>query len=506
MFNTKILCLGNNSDDTDTRVSILATQDETINHGLIENDLFVPINVGYYHTSIADISSGGIVRLSVHFDTVIMLDQPYEEWSHWKILTSTIKLMDHLREQGINVIYENNVNVTQSKSILNLLDNGSFCIYPWILHTMAHTMEGKKVSLCARSSSIIATEDKLGDWRTDKTYTKIRESMLKGEKLPKLCMACYEQEEKGIESYREFETKEWISKLNLHDIQDLNSIKHPYYYELRLNNKCNIACRGCRPSHSSRIEKEYKKFDIQYPYNESWEYSEIGIIDINTLTPKSRVYLTGGEPTVMNEVYAFMEECIKKGKTDFDFTIGTNATKIRERFFELSKHFTNMNFSVSIDGHGKINDYWRWGSNWDSVILNTKRLESLGHTISINCVPGIYNVTNLHLLLEFLDETFPKAGLYLQINFNELHSAFNHPNADLVVESMKRCRNTKMYYTDGKSVKTCIDSLLEHYKNNPDCNIKNLKKFFEYNDKQDQARNIRLIDYIPELEECRKYI
>ena len=33
-----------------------------------------------------------------------------------------------------------------------------------------------------------------------------------------------------------------------------------------------------------------------------------------------------------------------------------------------------------------------------------------------------------------------------------------------------------------------------------------LKKFFDYNDLLDQSRNVKLIDYIPELEACRSYI
>ena len=33
-----------------------------------------------------------------------------------------------------------------------------------------------------------------------------------------------------------------------------------------------------------------------------------------------------------------------------------------------------------------------------------------------------------------------------------------------------------------------------------------LKKFFEFNDKMDRARDSRLGDYIPELEDCRKLV
>jgi hypothetical protein len=87
-----------------------------------------------------------------------------------------------------------------------------------------------------------------------------------------------------------------------------------------------------------------------------------------------------------------------------------------------------------------------------------------------------------------------------------MQSVYNHPNTKLVIESLEKCKQTKMYYSDGKSNKTFIDSAIEYYSNNPQCDLNLLKQFFEYNDKLDHARNVRLADYIPELEECRKLI
>jgi len=503
MFNKKILYLGNNGENTDIQVSVLAQEQNTKNHGLIYNEDFDPVHPGLYHTSLTDLPAGAIVHLAPKFHRIVMLDQPREEWSHWKLLISTHRLMKELDALGVDVVYKNNSNIHTDALFNEFLENNkSFCIYPWI-EKIDHN---GKLALCARSSTPVTTIDQLKDWRTDPSYTKIRETMLRGELLPNHCKVCYEYEAKGIESYRQFETREWISKLNINSLDDLDKITHPYHYEVRLNNKCNLSCRGCQPSNSSKIEEEFKKFNIVDPKPNRQIYSTVDIIDKETLGPDVRVYLTGGEPTVMVPVYQFMQECIDLDKTDFDFTIGTNAAVLSEKFLTLADHFSNMNFSVSLDGYGKINDYWRWGSQWDQVIANTKELQRRGHTISINCVPGIYNVTNLHLLLEFLDQELPFAGIYLQINRNPAQSAFIHPNSKLVIESMERCKKTKFYYTDGKSMKTTIDSLYNHYSSNSEINVAALKEFFKFNDRLDEIRNVRLADYIPELEECRKYI
>lgn len=503
MFNKKILCLGNNGDNTDFDTSELAKNDQTINHGLISDSNFFPTVPGYYHTSIIDIPFGGILNLAKNFDTIILLDQPATEWSHWKPLLSTFKIMIELDKLGYNTVYKNNNNIQKYVTFEKIItENKSFCIYPWInmVEELGH------LNVCARSSKKVTTIKELTNWHSDPNFQKVRKTMLQGNLLPDYCSVCYNYEKLGIESYRQFETKEWIAKLNITSIEDLDKITHPYYYEVRLSNKCNLMCRSCKPEHSHLIENEYKKFNIIYPYFQSFKYSSVDHIDIDNLNKNTRVYLTGGEPTIMSEVLDFMKRCIDRKRTDFDFTLGTNGQKISPKFLELSNHFTNMNFSFSLDGYGKVNDYWRWGSDWNTVIKNAHLLKSRGHNISINTVPGIYNVTNLHLLFEFVDKEFPYAPLYLQINHVGFQSAYNHPNTRAVVDSIAKCKQTIAYYGDGKSARTGIDALYNYYSNNPTCDLVSLKQFFDYNDQLDRARGVKLADYIPELEACRNLI
>ena len=59
-------------------------------------------------------------------------------------------------------------------------------------------------------------------------------------------------------------------------------------------------------------------------------------------------------------------------------------------------------------------------------------------------------------LYEFLDKELPHCGMYLQINHMPMQSVYNHPNAELAVESMEKCKQTKSYYADGKSNKSFI--------------------------------------------------
>lgn len=368
--------------------------------------------------------------------------------------------------------------------------------------------KNQDLKLCSRSGPLVTSLDKFSDWQQDTDFTSIRQKMLDGELLPEHCKVCYNYEKVGIESYRQFESFDWISQLDISSVDELKDITQPYYYELHTGNNCNIKCRGCDPGHSHPIGLEAKKFNIVAPTPLEWKVltTSTDHVNIDLLNNQSTVYFQGGEPTIMPEVVEFLEKCIEKNKTNFNLAMCTNGVKLSTKFLNLVNQFSNVSFSVSLDGFGKINDYWRSGTQWDKVISNAHLLESLGHSVSINTVPSIHNVTNLHLLFDFLDREFPFSAIYLQLNYIDWQSAFNHPDTEKVLESLNKCMNTSIYRSNGKSCKSGIDGLYHYYSNNPKFNVDNLKKFFDYNDQLDRARGVKLADYIPELEACRKYI
>jgi sulfatase maturation enzyme AslB (radical SAM superfamily) len=501
-----VLFLGNNDQSTDLEVTRLAHTHNTHNHGLISDAEFVPKQPGFWHTSVADISWGGMLQLAARFDSIIMLDQPQNEWSHWKCMLATCRIMLSLETSGKHTVFRDNNN---TKKVLYWIDlvykkNKSFCIYPWI----NLNNEGTQTKLCARDKGTVTQIDKILDWSKDPAYNKVRQAMINGESLPEHCQVCYDYENKGMESYRQFETVDWVTQLQLADTDDLAGITRPHFYEVSTGNHCNIKCRGCTPVYSKPIQIEAKKFRISppIPFASASKVYSLDLIDIDTLDSNSSVYFQGGEPTIMPEVSKFMQQCIEKKRTDFFLTMCTNGVKITRRFLDLVAYFSNVNFSFSMDGFDRVNDYWRWGSQWQQVVDNAHRVHSLGHNVSINTVPGIYNVTNLHLLFEFLDREFPFTAVYMQVNHLPWQSAYNHPIKDLVIESMLKCQQTSIYHSNGKSCKTSIDSILSHYNNDPVCDFEHLKNFFDYNDQLDRARGSTLADYIPELELARTYL
>jgi MoaA/NifB/PqqE/SkfB family radical SAM enzyme len=501
----KVLVLGNNTEDTDDQTTRLAGNYK--NHGLVSDPLQDVSANGYYHTTISDLPPGDIINIAKQFDEVIMLDQTAEEWVSSKPFLTTYKIMVEIEKNSnrwaTRSKYKTNANIKTLEYWTNLFKgNESFCIYPWI-HFNNYSGH---MQLCSRSFKKVKDVGTIKDWSTDPDYGVIRKAMLEGKRLPKSCSTCYQYQERGLDSYRVHDSLDYIVKLGLNNLKDLEKIDNPYYYEVRLSNKCNLMCRMCTPIHSHLLKREFRQnpelaIPGQNEKNDYKSFSSTDHIDIDSLTPKHSVYLTGGEPTVMREVYDFMQHCIDRERTDFELTLPTNVQSLNSKFMRLAKQFSRMHFSVSIDGYGLTNDYIRWRSDWKTIEKNLYMIKDEGIKFSWNHVPTIWGIHRTHELFEFASENFPHETLYLQYNRIDLHSAYRSPLVKETLESLERCKKTRLYWSDGKDCRSGIDSFYNHYQSyKPD--KEHLKKFFDWNDKMDNARNIKMADYIPELAAC----
>ena len=77
------------------------------------------------------------------------------------------------------------------------------------------------------------------------------------------------------------------------------------------------------------------------------------------------------------------------------------------------------------------------------------------------------------------------------------------PNKDLVLQDLESLKNSKFY--NQFLFKSKVDYYINEMQHSK-LNLPALEDFFKFNDTLDQSRNIKLIDYIPELEACRSYL
>lgn len=489
----KILCLGNNTSDTDEKASRLAIELGTVNLGLISTVDIQPL-LGLYHTSIYDLNLAQILELVEKFDKLILLDQPINQWSHPEAFYLTVKTADQAESK---ITVERQIDDTSIHYFENLVEqNKSFCIFPFIeLMT-----DNGSTTVCCRSKTPVTKLENLKDWQTDTEYKKIRDNMIAGKMMPEHCDSCYELEKEEIKSSRQQETVEWANKLGIKSIDDLKKVESPAYYEVRPSNVCNLMCRMCGPQWSSLVEEEYNIIGW-HDSTIKYDYTDFDFVKFDNL---KKIYVAGGEPTASKDLFKFMQKCIDSNNTDFEFQINTNAHKISARFIELCSHFSNLQFIVSIDGFEKANDYQRWLSKWETTIYNTNQLYK-NHYITFNVTVSIYTISQLDQLLEFLDKNFNYP--IIRCNFagmkDDILNPNLYPNRKYILEKLKRIQTFTCYKRD-QLLNSFINGLIKEFSKQQEADIAKLTKFFEFNDTLDKSRGCNLKDYIPELEQFRE--
>lgn len=489
----KILCLGNNTEETDKQTKEMC---DSVFHGLL-SAIDTPLTPdmysadGWYHSSIYDIEFGHLLDISLEFDRVIMLDQNIQKWSHPDAFYNTVRLMKRIgpRAQFLNESFRDGIDFFE-----NLVkENPSFCIFPFIELLVNYDY----TTVCCRSFEPVTKLKDLTDYHNDPGYQDIRQKMLVGEKIPNHCGTCYKLEEQGLPSARQQETVEWANRLGITNLDQLKEITHPVYYEIRPSNKCNLQCRMCGPSYSHLIDKEYRSIGIIKPDAPVRNQNVTGfeIVDFKNL---HKVYVAGGEPTLSTEFYDFLDKCINEERTDLEILVNTNGTNLNEKFKNQLKHFSNFQFVFSIDGFKDVNYYIRWPSEWDHIIDNLKYLKTHGHKITINTAVSIYNVDNLYSLFAFIDETFPGTLIHVSIVEGKL-SPFRYPDPSKAIFDLQKIKNLNCYRND-RLFSDSIDGYIKILENTPKSN---LDDFFQFNDLLDQSRGIKLAEYLPNLDRYR---
>ena len=372
--------------------------------------------------------------------------------------------------------------------------NKSFCIMPFV---HLYINEYNELAPCCYGKPMKIHNDEF-DFNNDTDFNRIRQQMQNNERVFE-CSSCYTLEDNGADSSRIRNTIDWANKLRTTNIDEITA--RLQYYDIRNDNLCNLACRTCDPRSSTQLEKEYKEIKWDFvPNSNKSKLSEV--INYDTV---ERVYVAGGEPTIMPEFEQFLTKAIEKNKTNIALTIITNTTNVNKNILNLLSNFKNISFTLSLDGYNQVNRYIRWPSDWNTIVTNIEKLKTVTSNMSVNVTVSIYNITKLHELVCFLEDVLPNPPtIFLNQADGKYYEPFNFPDKELAVARLELLKQTKSYNKE-YFFKEKVDYFINMIKQSK-FNKTNLTGFFEYNDTLDNHRGIKLGDYIPELEECRKLI
>jgi len=223
-------------------------------------------------------------------------------------------------------------------------------------------------------------------------YKDVRLKMLNNE-MPKACMRCYDEEDKGITSKRIEETKNYpefdkISAMEL-TAEDGGVDLDLRFIELRLGNICNVRCRTCNPASSSRWLADYKKvYDelefvnegytwLDFKKDFEWPEDPDFYKDLYKSAPNVEViYINGGEPTLIKAHWKYLRDLIEGDRAkNITLWYNINMTQLPQEAFDLWPNFGKVMVSSSIDCIDHRNKFIRYPTEWEDVVKHLDMLQ-----------------------------------------------------------------------------------------------------------------------------------
>ena len=254
-------------------------------------------------------------------------------------------------------------------------------------------------------------QNKLADYFKSESYLNLIHSMKKNE-FGEGCRDCILQEQKKIpsmkdESFEDYEYKDIFS------IQDM---------EIKFGNLCNQGCVMCSAGNSSVLENELiknlKKENIElkeqvlnYHTNHQiqsgikttpWFENQERLYEVIEMASRcQKIRFTGGEPTVNNNLYNFLN-ILKDLNKNVEIKITTNGHTFNQRLINVLSNFTQVIIEVSIDGYKEVQEYIRWPSKWGNIEKNVSKMIGMQNTsVRLNCTIQVLNVGEIHNLFDW---------------------------------------------------------------------------------------------------------
>ena len=369
-------------------------------------------------------------------------------------------------------------------------------------------------------------------WQS-KQMNEIRSLMLDGKPIAG-CKACYDEERNGTASLRQQENNGWARHKDLPNVE--NTIKEwkqtgvcpePVSIDINFSSLCNLKCRMCFSGLSSELAKEQWGI-IQ---KEGWEVNhelmrfqkdDLEIIDHgknNKLMSElydqfkdiKRIYLKGGEPTLLQTMYDYLNYPVDKGQANqIQIKFNTNMTNVQKRFVQLMDKFKKVDLTMSIDGVGAVQEYIRSPSKWKAIDRNILYFIENNHKADLMVSPcwQIYNLFYIKDHLEYFDalnktRKVEVTPILLDFPMHYRIDTLPYDIREQAIDKVKECfkLNISKQPTLYRKLNTLIKVLQD--KNNT---TEHMDKFVQITKLYDKHRNQSIENSLPDLyKHVKKY-
>lgn len=275
---------------------------------------------------------------------------------------------------------------------------------------------------CCRYPHSHAEHFELDPINNSKTWIELQQNIDSNKKLDS-CNHCWRDELSGNQSYRQASNEQFKDII----LDGSYREKKLRYLELMFGNACNLACRSCSSIFSSRwtnIDKYLLINGLETMRTDSIRFTDWRKLDLSNLIS---LKLMGGEPFYQKTILELLEYLHEKDiLKNITLQIPTNGTiTLSNRWIDLLNEAKGVLLFVSIDAYGKLNDYMREGSSWETIAENlnsyAKLISGNNRYISINTVVSVYNVNCLDELAAYVSENYSRVHHYHDLAYYPNH-------------------------------------------------------------------------------------
>lgn len=231
------------------------------------------------------------------------------------------------------------------------------------------------------------------------TFQYLRQNSQLGSKI-RGCSACDSQESIGNLSLRMLANDLYPVKAENGPETSPNDIE---YLELFLGDTCNLKCLTCNPQLSTSWQKEYDQLGWSFKKHPRRTF-DLSIL-VSQLPNVKEIKFVGGEPLLSAEHQRVLEVLPSHQARNILLTYNTNCTLWPStEILTLWKKFGRIDFRLSIDGVGKINEYIRFPSRWTKVNEIAEKFfnHSIHHTNFEIGVHGTVNAINVFSIFQLV--------------------------------------------------------------------------------------------------------
>jgi sulfatase maturation enzyme AslB (radical SAM superfamily) len=294
----------------------------------------------------------------------------------------------------------------------------NFCVMPFMHGFVTHNGIGP----CCAYTNNPKLNSPQQYWNSDQ-LKNIKSNMI-ADVRDSGCNICWDKEDRGFASLRNHSNT--IYEKYVEDIINGKTFDQPVVLDLRLGNLCNLKCRMCTSDWSSQIADEIlSNPELEWDSIPSEKLTSVSdntweLLD-NWIGRVERVFMTGGEPTIIKKNLEYIQKIIQTGRgKDIELIFTTNATNVNREFLRLAENFKSVHFAVSIDAVEDLATYIRFPSDWDTIKQNLNTIGQNNFGVGINTTVQWLNMTRLTEMFNFIEEYIdskPKqfAGVWFQL-------------------------------------------------------------------------------------------